>query len=52
MKVYAVCKECDDSYYGYLAPSKIFKDKKKAESYATELMADFYDVMIKEYELE
>lgn len=52
MKVYAVCEECDDSCYGYLAPRKIFNDREKAESYAMELIADFYDVIIKEYELE
>ena len=52
MKVYAVCKECEDYYYGYLAPDKIFKDKDKAESYAKELEEDYYDATIKEYELE
>lgn len=52
MKVYAVCEACDDTYYGYLAPSKVFKDKAKAQDYAKELAQDFYDVTIKEYELE
>lgn len=52
MKVYAVCRECDDSYYGYLAPDKIFKDKEKAQEYARDLMEDDYNVIIKEYEVE
>jgi hypothetical protein len=52
MKVYAVCEECDDSYYGYLAPRKVFKNKEKAEAYAKDLMEDDYNVAIKEYEVE
>lgn len=52
MKVYAVCELCDDYYYGYLAPRKLFKDKEKAQAYAKELIEYYYDVTIKEYELE
>ena len=52
MKVYAVCELCDDYYYGYLAPRKLFKDKEKAQAYAKDLAEDAYDVTIKEYELE
>lgn len=52
MKVYAVCEACDDTYYGYLAPSKVFKDKAKAQDYAKELYDDGLDVTIKEYEVE
>lgn len=52
MKVYAVCRECNDCYYGFLAPDKIFKDKEKAQAYAKELIEYYYDVTIKEYELE
>lgn len=52
MKVYAVCELCDDYYYGYLAPSKIFKDKEKAQAYAKDLYEDGYELTIKEYEVE
>lgn len=52
MKVYAVCEACGDSYYGDLAPRKIFKDKEKADAYARELYDDCWDVTIREYELE
>ena len=52
MKVYAVCELCDDYYYGYLAPRKVFKDKEKAEAYAKDLYEDGYELTIKEYELE
>ena len=52
MKVYAVCIECDDSYYGYLAPEKIFKDKDRAQAYANGLFDDDYYVAVKEYEVE
>jgi hypothetical protein len=52
MKVYAVCELCDDYYYGYLAPRKIFEDKKKAQVYAKELIEDDYNVAVKEYEVE
>ena len=52
MKVYAVCELCDDYYYGYLAPRKVFKNKEKAQAYAKDLMEDDYNVIIKEYEVE
>lgn len=52
MKVYAVCEMCGDSYYGCLAPDKIFKDKEKAQAYAQDMYDDYYNVTIKEYELE
>lgn len=52
MKVYAVCELCDDYYYGYLAPRKIFTNKGKAQAYAQDLTEDYYDVTIKEYEFE
>lgn len=52
MKVYAVCEACGDSYYGYLAPSKVFKDKAKAQDYAKDLYEDGCEVTIKEYEVE
>ena len=52
MKVYVVCRECNDCYYGFLAPDKIFKDKEKAQAFAKKLVEDYYDVTIKEYELE
>ena len=52
MKVYAICEACDDTYYGYLAPSKVFKNKADAQAYARELTEDFYNVIIKEYEVE
>ena len=52
MKVYAVCEACDDTYYGYLAPSKIFKDKAKAQACAKELYDDGYDYNVFEYEVE
>lgn len=51
-KVYTVCEACGDSYYGYLAPSKIFKDKAKAQAYAKELYDEGFEVTIKEYEVE
>jgi hypothetical protein len=52
MKVYAVCDICGDSYYGYLSPRKIFKDKERADAYARELYDDGWDVSVMEYELE
>ena len=52
MKVYAVCKACDDDYYGYLAPEKVFKDKEKASEYARELFDDDYNAAVMEYEVE
>ncbi len=52
MKVYAVCELCDDYYYGYLAPRKVFKDKTIAQAYSKDLMEDDYNVAIKEYEVE
>ena len=36
MKVYGVCVECTDSYYGYNPPRKIFSSKEKAEKYVKE----------------
>lgn len=52
MKVYAVCHICGDSFYGDLAPEKIFKDKERADAYARELYDDGWDVTVREYELE
>jgi uncharacterized protein YozE (UPF0346 family) len=52
MKVYAVCELCDDSFYGYLAPDRIFRDKEKANAHAKEIYDDGQYVTVKEYELE
>lgn len=52
MKVYAVCRECDDAYYGYVKPDKIFKDLENAKAYAKELFEDDYICAVVEYELE
>ncbi len=52
MKVYAVCDLCDDHFYGFLEPIKIFKDKERAQAYAKDISDDYYRVTVKEYELE
>lgn len=52
MKVYAVCKECDDIYYRYVKPDKIFDTQEKAQAYARELFEDNYLCAIIEYEVE
>jgi len=52
MKVYAVCKACDDDYYGYVKPDRIFGTLEKAQAYAKELYDDDYISAIIEYEVE
>ena len=36
MKVYLVCPECDDPYFGYSSPVVAFDNKEKAWSYVEE----------------
>ena len=52
MKVYTVCKECDDIYYGYVKPDRIFDTFEKAQAYAHELFEDDYLAAVIEYEVE
>lgn len=41
MKVYALCTECEDSWYGFSQPYKIFETIEKAKSY---LESNYKDV--------
>lgn len=52
MKVYAVCRACDDIYYGYVKPDKIFWTLEKAQAYAKELYDEEYLSAVIEYEVE
>lgn len=52
MKVYCVCQECDDTYYGHLKPLKVFGSRDKASALVKELYEDGYNYNIFEYELE
>lgn len=52
MKVYAVCEACDDTYYGYLKPLKVFGTREKASALVRELDEDGYDYNVFEYEVE
>lgn len=51
-KIYAVCLECDDNYYGYLKPQKVFSTRAKAEAFVREQAEDGWYYGIFEYTIE
>lgn len=48
MKVYGVCVQCSDDYYGYNPPRKMFSTKEKAEQYLKDKFKNKGELVFKE----